>query len=452
MVNIDRIHLININDLSCEYYFTALLQQAYNKGLIKDSEVENVQLQCISLLADKSGSYNDGKSTSIRIEAAESIMKSNLYTIGLYLKSLKDTERAACELKTSAISKMYEKGRKIINIKFNTAKHIYWLVQRNKLNTINNTYNATLSSDGIGSFFKAYNPDFEAYETPASIDYQLCNSVNDLAGVEYIQKYMEHLLMENEFCRYFAWRDIHHLLCGYDAGYEDLLINIFEQVLTAALGCVFAERDFMKLDISEIDVRRLGDELLMEDEESLAMKIQSAAEKIIKELNIVNPSLQNYIQKSLHKIRGSIACSIKENTLCKTIVSPVSLDLKSKICFLSGAKMEDKEYRKFIEELGACRYLSDKLAFIKEKVKSIDDMEDLLLDVEFSFEEACRVLNLLGDVELAALLQRYLSKHDVQAVDLSSGEQRLRLYLVNYINKLPEDRRKGIFGILDQLI
>lgn len=114
--------------------------------------------------------------------------------------------------------------------------------------------------------------------------------------------------------------------------------------------------------------------------------------------------------------------------------------------------MEDKEYRKFIEELGVCRYSSDKIAFIKEKVRSIDDMEDLLLDVKFSFEEACQILNLLGDVEFAALLQRHLSRPDIQAVDLSSEEQTLRLYLVNYINRLPEDRYKGILEIKDRLV
>jgi len=120
---------------------------------------------------------------------------------------------------------------------------------KNKLATIHYTYNATLN-DGIGSFFASYNPDYEAQETPASIDYQLCNDVGELAGVEFIQRYLEHLFLENEFCGNFAAEDIQHLLCGYDKEYKDLLINIFEHVLTAAVGCSLANRSVVKLDIT----------------------------------------------------------------------------------------------------------------------------------------------------------------------------------------------------------
>lgn len=452
MENIEKSHLINSNNLSGEFYFTSLIQEAYDKGLLKDYEIENIQLQCIKLLTDKSESYNDGKSSSIRVETAESIMKSNLYTIGLYLKSLKDTDWAVSELKTSMISKMYEKGRKLINIKLNTAKHIYRLVQRNKLNTINYTYNATLDKNGIGSFFHLYNPDYEAHETPGSVDYQLCNPVTDLTGVEYIQKYLENLLLENEFCRNFAWEDIHHLLCGYDSGYKDLLINIFEQVLTAALGCMLAKGDIKKLDISVEEVRRLNNELLKDDEHLLALKIKRAAEKMIGELNIDKPSLRSCIEKSLPKIKMNIVCAVKASTLGKTFVSPVNPDLKPKIRFFSGVKMEDKEYRKFIEELEACRYSSDKLAFIKEKVKSFGDMEDLMFDAKLSRKETCQVLDLLGDVEVAAILKRHPPKSHIQTVDLSEAEQTFRLYLKGYIDELAADRKKGILEIAGQLL
>lgn len=40
-------------------------------------------------------------------------------------------------------------------------------------------------------FFTSYNLENEAHESAVSIDYQLCNSVVDLAGVEYIQKYFD---------------------------------------------------------------------------------------------------------------------------------------------------------------------------------------------------------------------------------------------------------------------
>jgi hypothetical protein len=156
MTNIEKRHIINCNNLSGEAYFTSILQEAYTCGLLHDSDIENLQLECIRFLAYKSERYNSGESSSIRIEAAESIMKSNLYTIGLYLKSLPDADYAVNELKAARIQEMYQKGRDLINARFRATKDIYRLVQKNRLITPNYTYNATLSDNGIGSFFKLY--------------------------------------------------------------------------------------------------------------------------------------------------------------------------------------------------------------------------------------------------------------------------------------------------------
>ncbi|HDR5039259.1 TPA: hypothetical protein QCR75_005718 [Bacillus anthracis] len=452
MANIEKRHIIDSNNLSGESYFTSILKEAYACGLLYDSDVENIQLQCIKFLAYKSERYNDGESSSIRVETAENIMKSNLYTIGLYLKSLLDVDCAVNELKTTMISEMYKKGSELINTKFHTTKHIYKLVQKNKLITLNYTYNATLNEKGIGIFFKSYDLDYEAHESPASIDYQLCNPVTDLAGVEFIQKYLENLCLENEFCRNFDAEDIHHLLCGYDEGYKDLLINIFEQVLIAALGCLLANRNVVKLNISRKDIQRLHNELSKYDDYTLALKIRKATEKMFEELNITGLSLRRYIEKSLPKITSTIVYAVKTNTLSKVFVSPINPDLKPKIHFLSGAKMDDEDYRKLIEELFICRYSPDKLALIKEKVKSFDDLEDVLLDAQLNEAEITSIFGTLGDIEIAAMIRRHPFKSDLQAVDLSETEQALRLYLKSYIDQLAADRQEQIFDMVNHLI
>lgn len=452
MSNIDKLHIINSNNLSGKSYFTSILQEAYNCGLLYDSDIEDIHLRCLEFLACKSERYNCGRSSSIRVEQAESIMKSIFYTIGLYLKSLPDADSAVSELKTAIITEMYEKGRRLIKTKLHTAKHLYILVQENKLDTINYTYNATVNDEGIGSFFKLYNPEYEAHEIPASIDYQLCNPVNDLAGVEYIQKYLENLLLENEFCSRFNAEDIHHLLCSYDKGYKDLLINIFEHVLTAALGCVLAKRSVLKLDITDKEIQRLSYELSKDNDNTLAVRISKASEKVLEELNVTNISLRTYIEKSLPKITVSIIHAVRINTLGQTFVAPVNLNLKPKIQFLPGEKMDDKKYRKLINELLICRYSSDKLALIKENVKSFSDMEDVLLDAHLSGEEITSLFDILGDVEIAALIKRHPFKSDIQAVDLSEGEQALQLSLKRYFDQLATDRQETILEIVDRLI
>lgn len=450
--NIEKRHIIDRNKLSKENYFTSLMREAYSFGLLSDSDIENIQLQCLQFLAYKSERYNGGESSSIRVEVAESIMKSNIYTIGLYLKSLPAADCAAVELKTATIPEMYQKGREIISDKLQAAKNIYKLAQKNKLSTINYTYNATLSDNGIGIFFRAYAPDYEAHESPASIDYQLCNPVTDLAGVEFIQKYLENLSLENEFCGNFTAEDIHYLLCCYDEGYQDLLINIFEQVLTAALGCLLARRNVVKLAISREEMQLLHNALLKYDDQSLALTVYRGTGKVIEELHITSPSLRRYIEQSLPKITTNIAHAVRTNNLDKLFAVADKPDLKPKINFSSGVKMNDADYRKLIEELLLCRYSSDRLALIKERVKSFDDLEDVLFDAELSEEEINSVFSILGDVEIAALIRRHPFKPDIEAVYLSEAEQVLRSYLKSYTVQLPPDRQEQVFEIIDRLI
>jgi hypothetical protein len=448
MTKLEKRHIIDSGKLSGEAYFTSILQEAYACGLLYDSDIENIQLECIKFLAYKSERYSSGDSSSIRVEIAESIMKSNLYTIGLYLKSLPDVDIAVSEIKGAKIAEMFEKGRKLINVRLNTAKHIYSLVQKNKLTTPNYTYNATLSGNGIGSFFKSYDPDYEAHGTSASIDYQLCNIVTDLEGVEYIQKYLGNLFLENEFCKNFAAEDIHHLLCGYDTGYKDLLINIFEHVLTGALACLLAGRSIAKLYVSKEDVQLLQNRLSEYDDQKLALEIGKAAVSVLEELNVSGSSLRRYVAKSLHRITFNILRALKTNTLAKTFVCSVDLDLKPKIEFLSGKKMDDRDYGKFIDELMICRYSSDKLALIKEKVKSFGDFEDMIFDAQFSEEEIFSVFDILGDIEIAALIKEHPFESDIQDEDLLEGEKKVLVYFKNYVYQLSSDRQERIFQIV----
>ncbi|MGE5676723.1 MAG: DUF6179 domain-containing protein [Pseudomonadota bacterium] len=408
-------------------------------------------MDCIKLLSTRCESYNRGESSSIRAEAAESIMKSNLYTIGLYLKSLPDADAAAEELKRAEAAEMYRKGRGLINSRLRAAKDTYRLVMNNRILTPNYTYNATLSDEGAGSFFKLYDPEYEAHETAASIDYQLCTEVTDLAGVEYIQRYLGSLFLENEFCGKFSHMDIHRLLCGYDRGYGDLLINIYEHVLTAAMGCILAERDIISLDISSKDVRMLQGRLSGYDDQAIIMLIRETASKLLAELGIAKPSLISYTLGCLPEITTGIINAVRLDTLDKVFVAKVDTSTRSTIEFEFGRKMEDEVYRELIDDLFECRYLSDKLAIIKNRVRSFGDLEDLLTDGEFSEKETAHVLDLLGDVEISVLIKRHPFKEDIESLDLEEKEQELRVRLKNYIELIDPDRKRKIYEIIDDL-
>lgn len=451
MTNIKKIQVSNKGNFLGEDYFMFILQEVYALGYLNKNDIENLQLQCVKLLADKIDKYNDGLSSSIGVIKAESLMKSNLFTIGLFLKTLPDIDCIARELREASIVEIYNKGRRVISAKYNSARHIYKLVEKSKLITQNYTYNATISYKGIGFFFDKYNPDFEAHEIPSSIDYQLYNQVDDLEGVEFILKYLDNLYIENEFCRNFAWKDIHNLLCGYDGEYKDLLINIFEHVFTAAIGCKLANRSIKGLNISKEEVRRLYGELSKDSEEVLYIKLYSASEKVLEELH-VSAFLEEYVKEGLPGIISTIRNGININTLDKVFVSPINIDQKSRIDFSPGVKMDNKEYGKFIEELIACRYSTDKLLLIKEKVRSFADIEDVLLDAKLTQKETTMVIDLLENYEIAALIKRNPFEGDIYGEDLKENEITLRLFLRDYVYKLDKTRKHEIYELVNKLV
>lgn len=230
------------------------------------------------------------------------------------------------------------------------------------------------------------------------------------------------------------------------------MINIFEQVLTTALGCSLANRNIRELNITGDDIRRLYEKLLKYDNHTLMLNIHKASKDIFEELNITNYSLQKYIEESLSKITTNIENALKLNTLSKVFITSINPNLEPKIHFKSSVKMVDEEYRRLIEELIRCRFSSDKLELIKEKVKSFDDLEDILLDAQLEEEEFISLFNTLGDVEIAAMIKRHPFESDIQAVDLSVAEQVVRLYLENYIKQLPTNRQEHILQITKHLI
>ncbi|KJR49458.1 hypothetical protein UF75_0012 [Desulfosporosinus sp. I2] len=267
-MNIEKYSKIKKELLSGEFYFQSLLEEAYRQALLSDLEMEGIQMQCLQLLAEKAEGYNKGESSSIRVEVAQTIMASNLYTVGVYLKSLPDILSALDSVKEESISKLYQQGRKIINTKLNVAKHLFQLVCQTKIQTPNYTYNATIE-EGIRSFFKQYNPDYEAHETSASIDYQLMNPVTDSAGVEYITLYLQNLYMENLFCSKFDANIIDEVMCGYDETYKDLLVNVFGQVLQNALGCTVLNTDILSLSLALSDIKKIRSTLKNETQEAI---------------------------------------------------------------------------------------------------------------------------------------------------------------------------------------
>lgn len=432
--SLNPIRVMEREKIDAEFYFESLLEQARNKGLLGYDDLARLQQECLSLLANKTERYNAGDSSSIRVEKAKSILNSILFTIGVWLKTYPNPDDAVTALQTEPINGLYQRGRRRINTLLMAAKATHRRLLRELIDTKNVFYRSTLQH-GISGFFKLYYPDYFAQEIHITADYPLYNPMPPLAGIEFIKAYLEGAYCENLFCSYFAPDDIHHLLCGYAKDYHELLINIYELVFTAAIGCTLAGVDVLRLDSSPAGPEYFSGLFASKSKAELSALLSEAAQILCDRFHFPN-KLMRYVGGSLPLIADRIEHGIQMQQLEQIFFAPAFPEHNPKITISFGEKMEDEAYRKLITELGQCRFLEDKMAILKEQIHAIEDLEDVLLDVEWTWPEMQALLATLALPQLAALSKRHPPMSDLEEIELRREEQVLRTYLQRFISGL----------------
>lgn len=438
--SLDKVRIIDLNQLNSEFYFPSLLELAYTKGLLSDPNISQLEQACLTLLADKTERYNMGDSSSIPIEKAQGIMASNVYTIGLWLKTYPTPDDAVIALQQEPLPILYRKGRKRIDTMLAATKIVQTKLLEQLFETRNMFYRSTIE-DGINGFFKFYYPDFAAQEHHITADYPVFNPMPKLTGVEFIHKYVHHLYYENMFCCYFAADDVHHLLCGYEKGYAELLLNIYEPVLLAAIGCTILGRN--SLSISSDGRAYLEKMFAKMTYSDILTTLGKAVAALSRRLHF-SQGLHRYVQASLPQIAQIIEVAVKETGLDRIFPTPLFPENNQKVVVSFGEKMDDEVYRKIIEEISQCRFMQDKIAIIKAHVHTLADLDDLLQDVAWTEDEIISILSTLSLPELAAISKRHQPTTDSKQHVLCNA-------LIKHISSFPKSQQALIASAMDAI-
>lgn len=313
--DIEKISKIKRNELDDIEYFESLIKAAHDLQKLEISEIENIQSQLLELLKIKVEKYNLLESTSIEIEKAKTIMESNMYTIGIYLKTFMPDD-ALEKLKKERIVSMYEAGRKIINKKVAISKILYKEVLKSTLQIANETYLDTIIK-GIKGFFKIYEPDYNAKDKKITADYPLYNSlIGKLEGIEFIEEYLKSLKIENEYLSKYDAFKINELLYNYREDYTILIENIFKIVLRQNIGQILAgeEVDTLNISYDGIDKIFLGLNKMTKNE------IYDKIKEAICRLEIKSKEAKEYTEKGLEELQFEIYNSYKLNNLDKIFI------------------------------------------------------------------------------------------------------------------------------------
>lgn len=434
---------IREENLSGEQYFLSLLNEAFAVGEIEEPELMRIQSDAVERFSEKARSYTHGESSSVRTEDAEIIMSSVLYTVGLYLKSLPTPEDAVSALCRENFRDIYMLGRKKINIKLATVKKIAEFLSQNAPKSRAVYYRQAVKKL-TARFLSLYNPDFAAHDAAVLPDYPLLVPVNDLVGIEYMQKYLEGLYSETQFLRLFSPITVDTVLYAKSPDYPEIPDNILHPIFLAAMGAILTGNDALSLMGGE-NIPLLYDIFEGKSKAEILSVLDSTLKRLLTALHIGSPSLIRYLNASLSNIASEILSATEKKTLHRLFFSPVKRDPKERSLFRFGTRMDDGHYSGVIALLEQTKNFEERHKIIKEKVHSMHDLEDVLTDVDFSEKETATVLAALKENEWAFLAKKYPE----DASDLSTKESKKQLSRViwNEIGKKSVAERERILDI-----
>ncbi|MCR1951117.1 MULTISPECIES: DUF6179 domain-containing protein [unclassified Clostridium] len=431
--------------LNQENYFQSLLQYSYNNNLLDKEDFEKVQIQIMNILKDIVTYYTMDSSSSVRVEVAESLLSSIYYTISLFIKNNSNANEAIKILKEESIKEIFNKGEKLLRVKFDDCISLLSSVQKTKLIIKNYAYNDTIDY-GIPLFFKKYDIRYGSHETPGSIDYPLSNDNMNLVGIEYIENYLKKLNLENKFCSNFNTIEIEDLLNGYDKKSYHLLINIFDLVLTNSIGSVFLNKEASNLRITPYEKLYLKERFINLSEKEIKKEILLAVERICIEFLIDADDLDlvNYLNNASVKISHELNRDI--NQIDRIFITPNNEKEKT-IKYQDRKSVENSIFRNISEEVRTCSNVEDKIKIIKEDIHSLTDLVDLLgADCIFEYEFT-EVFKALDDFEIALLIKYLPRDKDVESDYGTESEKEWHEKLLRFIDSLDEIKRRNILRL-----
>lgn len=428
-------------------YLSGLSEYTFLNGTLSDEELYNFQSQLWLLLGQRIERYSMGDSSSIPIEVAQELLKSICYCISIYLKA-KDNNIVLSQIKTVDTSQLFSLGLAEVERQITIGKEFLRKAVAGTLQIDNFFYNDTLTQ--IEYFFKKYDYRFFAHEISFMIDYPLCHSIEELQGIEYINKYLHCLTIENEFCRNFDTDKITDLLQEYCSDYKTQLFNIYELVANNAIGLALIKGNIFVLDICKADCKRIIKYLLSFSKDNAIRKLVHAAEELCNSLDIIDLTAQEYLKKKATELYGRIEAVKHINCFDSLFISLQSeqAEKTATIRYIDSVMMDDEALRNLISELHSCRFVSDKILIVKQQIHSLRDLAEVL-NICFWDDECIALFDSLDSTEIALLLHFLYQKRNM--CSSWQSESGWEMQLLNYIEKIEHSKKIEIENMINEI-
>ncbi|PKM76912.1 MAG: hypothetical protein CVU90_10060 [Firmicutes bacterium HGW-Firmicutes-15] len=440
--------------LDPNHYTLALIEEGHRLGLINQTAMDCIQTQLMSLLADLIIRYTKGESTSVKVETAQSLLLSILYSIDVCISSFPNPEDAIALLKAENLKEIYKKGLALVTSCVAYTRNLYQDIMDKKLDIPIQAYHSTLD-EALPDFFNNYDEVFHAQDTMASMDYPLLFDDMHVQGIFYIKQYLESLAIETQFCSLFPKEDVAKLLANYGHVYRidtrEALINVFEVLLTNSLFSILASNKAIELDISKLQYELLRDKFKDLDPGLCSSLIREATEALLRDLGVDQAELRDYIRNFKNVLMPRFINALKHDCLENVIILDSNEHSPLDVMFDEGNTMDDESFRAVVDQIIDCAKAADKTAIINSTIHSLGDFIDILeADCLFG-DEFQYLFDSLGDMELSILARivfieelRIDSAFSLQSVGEEMMEMQWQREYIQFLQNISPDRLKSI--------
>jgi len=224
-----------------------------DQALVAPEDAAAFQARFLRLLERHTAIYTMGDSTSVPAHVAVDILHSVAFVLGIDLEHPDIPERLLnVDLEDEFRRRLADLERKV---------EVSGELWREAVATMPPIPSIALHDTiaAIGDFPRAYDVRSMAHEIPIMFDYPLCHPVPDtLLGVDYINEYLNRLLVEADFLRRFRVDACVRVLECSSPDFVDLPVNLYEPIATNAIGRALIGEDPAPAGISAEERSRIA--------------------------------------------------------------------------------------------------------------------------------------------------------------------------------------------------
>lgn len=382
-------------------YTASLMRRAADAGLLDERALAAMQEGLLGLLRSQIEEITRGESSSVPAETADQLMDDIGYCIDVALKHAPTPQESLALLREHSMDALYRMGTGLLDREERACEGLLSRVRATRTPTVNEGYRILLDVT-----FPRYLRDWKVRRHPGDFvvltEYPLAREVS-ASGIFGVRERLESLALENRFCGRFA-PVLDGLLRGWArqnrTSPAEAYVNLFTITLQNLLLARLLGREDAALGAGER--AGLEERLRPLAAEQRAALLLRAAEGLIDSCAFENARLNNYIREGAARFAGEVNRAGGALTPFAVVAEE-----DAPLLFIDGERLDNDAFSAVADEVLLCDDAARKARIIREELRSLDDLCDLLgagcvFDDEYaeifsSFDEATAAL-LLGRI------------------------------------------------------